>query len=99
MAIKPTDAVNYGQFKTELNELDTRLRSGIAGAVASASLVQAFNPSESILAVGGGTYRGATALSLGYSKVSDNGRLIFKVTGSANSYGDITGGASVGFKF
>ncbi|KAE9534714.1 hypothetical protein A1D25_06330 [Ursidibacter arcticus] len=98
-AINAGDAVNYGQLKAELGKVDNRLRSGIAGAVASASLVQAFNPSESILAVGGGTYRGASALAVGYSKVSDNGKIIIKVTGSANNRGDYTGGASVGFKF
>ncbi|MBV6528604.1 YadA-like family protein, partial [Ursidibacter maritimus] len=98
-AINAGDAVNYGQFKAELGKVDNRLRSGIAGAVASASLVQAFNPSESILAVGGGTYRGASALAVGYSKVSDNGKIIIKLTGSANNQGDYTGGASVGFKF
>ncbi|MDO4697692.1 MAG: ESPR-type extended signal peptide-containing protein [Pasteurellaceae bacterium] len=99
IAINPTDALNYGQFKSELGKVDSRLRSGIAGAVASASLVQAFNPSESILAIGGGTYRGASAVSVGYSRVSDNGKMILKFTGSANNYGDITGGASIGFKF
>ncbi|MGX3022251.1 YadA-like family protein, partial [Ursidibacter sp. B-7004-1] len=98
-AINAGDAVNYGQLKAELGKVDNRLRSGVAGAVASASLVQAFNPSESMLAVGGGTYRGASALAVGYSKVSDNGRIIIKVTGSANNQGDYTGGASVGFKF
>ncbi|MGX3014251.1 ESPR-type extended signal peptide-containing protein [Ursidibacter sp. B-7004-1] len=98
-AINAGDAVNYGQLKAELGKVDNRLRSGVAGAVASASLVQAFNPSESMLAVGGGTYRGASALAVGYSKVSDNGKIIIKVTGSANNQGDYTGGASVGFKF
>ncbi|MGQ0286106.1 ESPR-type extended signal peptide-containing protein [Pasteurellaceae bacterium 22721_9_1] len=98
-AVAPNDAVNYGQFKSEMQSVDRRLRSGIAGAVATAGLVQAFNPNDSLVAIGGGTYRGAAAVALGYSRVSDNGKVIFKVTGSANNYGDVTGSASVGFKF
>lgn len=98
-AVEAGDAVNYGQFKAEVGKLDSRLQAGIAGAVASGTLVQAFNPNESLVAVGAGTYRGKSALALGYSRVSDNGKIIIKVTGSTNTYGDVTGGASVGYKF
>ncbi|VEI57728.1 autotransporter adhesin [Pasteurella multocida] len=98
-AVEAGDAVNYGQFKTEVGKLDSRLQAGIAGAVASGTLVQAFNPNESLVAVGAGTYRGKSAVALGYSRVSDNGKIIIKVTGSTNTYGDVTGGASVGYKF
>lgn len=90
---------NINQLGNRLTRVDHDLRSGIAGAVAIGSLVQAYNPSDSILAVGGGTYRGASALAVGYSKVSDNGRIIFKVNGSMNNSGHYMGGASVGFKF
>ncbi|EEX49902.1 YadA-like family protein [Pasteurella dagmatis] len=98
-AVEAGDAVNYGQFKAEMGKLDSRLQAGIAGAVASGTLVQAFNPNESLVAVGAGTYRGKSAVALGYSRVSDNGKIIIKVTGSTNTYGDVTGGASVGYKF
>lgn len=98
-AVEAGDAVNYGQFKAEVGKLDSRLQAGIAGAVASGTLVQAFNPNESLVAVGAGTYRGKSAVALGYSRVSDNGKIIIKVTGSTNTYGDVTGGASVGYKF
>ncbi len=108
-----TDAINGSQLYSvaakfnaqqdelnrKLHDTDRKLRSGIAGAVAIGSLVQAYNPSDSLLAVGGGTYRGASALALGYSKVSDNGKVILKVTGGVNNAGHYMGGASVGFKF
>nr|WP_255758798.1 YadA C-terminal domain-containing protein [Neisseria lisongii] len=57
------------------------------------------NPNESLVAISAGTYRGASAVALGYSKVSDNGKMIIKFAGSANNYGDYTGGASIGWKF
>ncbi|MFZ7216042.1 YadA family autotransporter adhesin, partial [[Pasteurella] aerogenes] len=108
-----TDAINGSQLYStisgfnnsladvnrRMNDLDHDLRSGIAGAVAMATLVQAYNPGDSLLAVGGGTYRGASALALGYSKVSDNGKIIFKVSGSVNNAGHYMGGASIGYKF
>ncbi|RAL19150.1 hypothetical protein C5N92_03275, partial [Glaesserella australis] len=100
------DAVNVEQLNNamanvnnKVHSVDKNLRSGVAGAVAIGSLVQAYNPSDSLLAVGGGTYRGASALALGYSKVSDNGKIILKVTGSVNNSGHYMGGASVGYKF
>ena len=108
-----TDAINGSQLYSAMNKfgtninnihqrmgkIDRDLRSGIAGAVAIGSLVQAYNPSDSLLAVGGGTYRGSSALALGYSKVSDNGKIILKVTGSVNNSGHYMGGASVGYRF
>ncbi|WP_294089494.1 YadA-like family protein, partial [uncultured Actinobacillus sp.] len=100
------DAVNMNQLgdaignvNNRIHSVDKKLRSGIAGAVAIGSLVQAYNPSDSLLAVGGGTYRGSSALALGYSKVSDNGKIILKVTGSVNNSGHYMGGASVGYRF
>ena len=86
-------------MNNRMSVMDRDLRSGIAGSVAIGSLVQAYNPSDSLLAVGGGTYRGAAAMAIGYSKVSDNGRIILKVNGSVNNAGHYMGGASVGFKF
>ncbi|EEV25265.1 YadA domain-containing protein, partial [Actinobacillus minor 202] len=88
-----------GKVNNRIHSVDKKLRSGIAGAVAIGSLVQAYNPSDSLLAVGGGTYRGSSALALGYSKVSDNGKIILKVTGSVNNSGHYMGGASVGYRF
>ncbi|MDD7570098.1 MAG: YadA-like family protein [[Actinobacillus] rossii] len=88
-----------GNVNNKIHSVDKKLRSGIAGSVAIGSLVQAYNPSDTLLAVGGGTYRGASALALGYSKVSDNGKIIIKATGSVNNAGHYMGGASVGYRF
>ncbi|OOH84993.1 hypothetical protein BMT54_12045, partial [Pasteurellaceae bacterium 15-036681] len=113
ISARSTDAINGSQLYSAINNInlkfgdvnkrmavmDRNLRSGIAGAVAIGSLVQAYNPSDSLLAVGGGTYRGSSAMAIGYSKVSDNGKVILKVTGSVNDAGHYMGGASVGFKF
>ncbi|WP_373767632.1 YadA family autotransporter adhesin, partial [Glaesserella sp.] len=91
--------LKFGDMNNRISTIDRDLRSGIAGAVAMGTLVQAYSPSDSLLAIGAGTYRGASALSLGYSKVSDNGRIILKVSGGVNNAGHYMGGASIGFKF
>ncbi|WP_158075408.1 YadA-like family protein [Rodentibacter genomosp. 2] len=51
------------------------------------------------MSVGGGTYRGASAIAVGYSRVTDNGRMVIKIDGSANNSGDYAGGAAIGWKF
>ncbi|OOF65108.1 hypothetical protein BKL51_06035 [Rodentibacter sp. Ppn85] len=105
-----SDAVNLGYFDKKLslnmrdvhnriNRVDRRLRSGIASAVAMSLLPQSYRAGESIVSVGGGTYRGASAIAMGYSRVTDNGRVIIKIGGSANNSGDYAGGAAVGWKF
>ncbi|WP_303011618.1 YadA family autotransporter adhesin, partial [Rodentibacter pneumotropicus] len=105
-----SDAVNLGYFDKKLslnmrdvhsriNRVDRRLRSGIASAVAMSLLPQSYRAGESVVSVGGGTYRGASAIAVGYSRVTDNGRVIIKIGGSANNSGDYAGGAAVGWKF
>ena len=38
-----------------------------------------------MLGVGAGTFRNESALAVGYSRASDNGKLLFKVGGTASS--------------
>ncbi|QLB41577.1 YadA-like family protein [Mannheimia pernigra] len=111
--VSETDAVNMGQFTRGMNALggqvnqlenkiartEKRMSSGIAGAYAAASLINAPGAGDSMLSVGTGTFNGATAVALGYSRVSDNGKVSLKLIGSASNKGDVGGGASVGFKF
>ncbi|WP_159628660.1 YadA family autotransporter adhesin [Mannheimia pernigra] len=111
--VSETDAVNMGQFTRGMNALggqlnqlenkiartEKRMSSGIAGAYAAASLINAPGAGDSMLSVGTGTFNGATAVALGYSKVSNNGKVSLKLIGSASNKGDVGGGASIGFKF
>nr|WP_284040965.1 YadA C-terminal domain-containing protein [Pasteurella multocida] len=47
-----------------------------------------------MVAVAAGTYKGQNAIALGMSRISDNGKVIIKLTGNTNSRGDF--GASIG---
>ena len=52
-----------------------------------------------LLGVGAGTFRNESALAVGYSRASDNGKLLFKVGGTASSRGDFGAGAGVGIRW
>ena len=82
------------KLRGDVHNMDRKLRAGIAGAVATAGLPQAYTPGKNMVAAAGGTYKGETAIALGVSRISDNGKVVLKLTGNANSRGDL--GASVG---
>lgn len=84
----------YNILNNRINKVDKDLRAGIAGANAAAGLPQAYIPGKSMVAVAAGTYKGQNAIALGMSRISDNGKVIIKLTGNTNSRGDF--GASIG---
>ncbi|ACA31577.1 YadA domain protein [Histophilus somni 2336] len=93
-----------GQLSATVNRLDNvisannkRLQSGIAGANAAAALPTIAMPGKSALAVSAGTYRGQSAVALGYSRVSDNGKIMLKLHGNSTSTGDFGGGVGIGW--
>lgn len=101
-----TDAVNVDQLKGVANQLNNKInrnsreaRAGIAGSNAAASLPQVYIPGKSMVAAAGGTFKGENALAVGYSRSSDNGKLILKLQGNANSRGDFGGGVGVGYQW
>ncbi|AKD38390.1 autotransporter adhesin [Pasteurella multocida subsp. multocida OH4807] len=97
-----TEAVNGSQlYQTHqnINKLDKNLRAGIAGANAAAGLPQAYLPGKSMIALAAGTYKGENALALGVSRISDNGKVIIKLTGNTNSRGDVGGSIGAGYQW
>ncbi|WP_420000917.1 YadA-like family protein [Actinobacillus pleuropneumoniae] len=101
-----TDAVNVSQLKgavghvnQRINKVNKDLRAGIAGANAAAGLPQAYMPGKSMMAVAAGTYKNESALAVGYSRSSDNGKVILKLQGNANTRGDLGGSVGVGYQW
>lgn len=99
--VRATDAVNVAQLNTAVNNVFRQVHSvekdaqaGIAMAIATAGLPQAYLPGKSMMAISGGTYRGQSGYAFGFSHVTDNGRYVIKASGSGNSQGHY--GASVG---
>ena len=98
-----TMAINNG-ISTTINNLSNKIDTnhnkamgGVASAMASAGLPQAYVPGKSMVAMGAATYQGRTALALGVSTISDNGRWVFK--GSVNTHNHGTVGANVGMGY
>ncbi|WP_164517110.1 YadA-like family protein [Vreelandella venusta] len=95
------DAVNVGQmnelgrrFQNEIVNVHGRIDSvernanaGSASAIAASTVPQAWMPGKSMIGVGAGTYGGESAVSVGISRLSDNGRWVIqgKVTGDSQS--------------
>ena len=109
LGVNGTDAVNVNQLnevrqdvnglKSHVHKMDRNLRAGIAGALASGGLYHATMPGKSMVAVGAGTYRGESAIAVGYSRLSDNGKLGVKFSVNSNTRGDTGAAASVGYQW
>lgn len=103
--VKEGDVTNVAQLKGVAQNLNNRIdnvdgnaRAGIAQAIATAGLAQAYLPGKSMMAIGGGTYRGEAGYAIGYSSISDTGNWVIKGTASGNSRGHFGTSASVGYQ-
>ena len=65
--------------------------------MAMGQVPQAFEPGMGIAGIGMSTWQGEQAIAFGFSKASDNGRVVVRATGSYNSRSE--GGAAVGVGF
>ena len=104
--VKDTDAVNVSQLRSNITNVNNRIdgvrkeaRGGIAGANAAAGLPQVYIPGKSMVAASAGTFKGESAVAVGYSRSSDNGKVIFKLQGNANTQGDVGGSVGVGYQW
>ncbi|WP_195836293.1 YadA-like family protein [Campylobacter portucalensis] len=86
-----------GAVVNHLDNVNKNLQAGIAGANAAATLPMSSIPGRSVMAISAGTYKGKSAVALGFSSVSDNGKVLFKIQGNSNSVGDFAGGIGVGW--
>jgi autotransporter adhesin len=98
-----TDAVNVSQLNGGVQQAENwaaaytngqvqqashQANAGIAAAMAMAGLPQAYEPGKSMASVAAGTFRGESSLAVGISTISENGRWVYKLTGSTDSRGD-----------
>ena len=110
---KDTDAVNVSQLRNsnaqinqniahldnKVNRMGKDLRAGIAGSNAAAGLPQVYIPGKSMVAAAAGTFKGQGAVAVGYSRASDNGKVILKLQGNANTRGEVGGSVGVGYQW
>ena len=99
-----TDAVNVRQLNqmgstinnlgNRINDVEDDANSGIAAAMAVATLGQAYAPGQKSVSMGGGVWRGETGYAVGVSTVSEGGSWLFKANGAVSSKGYGGGGVS-----
>jgi autotransporter adhesin len=107
-----TDAVNVSQLQSGLadvkndvvnytNQQVSSVRrdayGGTASAMAMAALPQSTLPGRGMMAMGGGTYGGQSAIAMGVSQMSDSGRWVYKVQATTNTRGNVGVAAGAGF--
>lgn len=86
------------EMDNKLSKTESKLSGGIASAMAMTGLPQAYTPGASMASIGGGTYNGESAVALGVSMVSANGRWVYKLQGSTNSQGEYSAALGAGIQ-
>ena len=109
----PRDAVNFGQLDAvsrqlgdnmnqlgyKINEVEDDANAGISAAMAMSALPQAYLPGKSMIGGGVGTYNGESAVAIGFSKLSNDGRWVMKINGTADTQGNAGASIGAGFHF
>ncbi|MFJ3236103.1 YadA family autotransporter adhesin, partial [Pseudomonas nitroreducens] len=86
-------------LRSDLKEQDDRLSAGIAGAIAIASLPQPMSNGGSTTSAGIGNFNGQSAVSVGVSHISNDGKWTTKVGGSVDTQSNFSLGAGVGYNW
>ena len=87
------------QAAAELFEGTVVSRMTVGEGMALGTLPQAFEPGMGIFGMGVSHWQGEQAVALGFSKASDNGRVILRASSTYNTRRQAGGAVSVGFQF
>ena len=98
------DAINGSQLyamgnklQGQINKLGNRMNAGMATSAAMANLLQPHKPGQSVATAGVGQHKNQSAVAVGYSRISDNGKYGVRFSMGANTQGEVTSGAAVGY--
>lgn len=92
-----TKAINA--LNKKVNDVDRKSRAGIAGVAAIASAPSARKDGKSMVSTGVAHHRGESAIAIKASRNSDNGHWSTNVNGAADTRGQFTVGAGVGYEW
>lgn len=82
-----------------INDVEDKAEAVAAGLNAAASLPQVNQVGKSMFSVAAGAYADKSAVAVGYSRRSDNGRTTLKTQFNGNSEGKFGGGVGLGFEW
>ena len=91
--------VHIKNLGERVGEMNKNLSGGIAGATALAMMPTASEPDARMLSFGSGFFNGESAIAVGYTGTSDNGKWSFKTGISFNSASEPTYGLGAGYRF
>ena len=104
-----TDAVNgsqlhavassVGNLNNKINKVGKHADAGTASALAAANIPQAYTPGKSLVGIAAGSYQGQTGVAVGMSRISDNGKIIIRLSGTTNTQGRAGVAAGVGYQW
>ncbi|HJR73240.1 MAG TPA: YadA-like family protein [Luteimonas sp.] len=82
------------EMRDDIWEIDRGYRAATASALAVAGLPQAYLPGKSMIAMSASGYKQEAALAVGITTISENGRWIYKFSGTTNTVKEV--GVTVG---
>ncbi|BCL67778.1 hypothetical protein Hhaem_14910 [Haemophilus haemolyticus] len=88
---------NMDKLNHRIDKVGKRADAGTASAIATANLLQSYRPGLSAATAAVGEYRGQSAVAVGYSRLSDNGKYGVKLSLGANTQGNVDAGAGVAY--
>ena len=88
---------NMDKLNHRIDKMGKRADAGTASAIATANLLQSYRPGLSAATAAVGEYRGQSAVAVGYSRLSDNGKYGVKLSLGANTQGNVGAGAGVAY--
>lgn len=92
-------AGQVNNLEGKVNKVGKRADAGTASALAASQLPQATMPGKSMVSIAGSSYQGQNGLAIGVSRISDNGKVIIRLSGTTNSQGKTGVAAGVGYQW
>ncbi|VTM24040.1 YadA-like C-terminal region [Stutzerimonas stutzeri] len=90
---------HVNSLNNRITRVERKLRASTAGTAAMLNIPQAIGAGKQTIGAGIGSNDGQNAVAVGYSRVADNNKVIFKVTGAVNTQGGYTAGAGVSYQW
>ncbi|MCD0503574.1 YadA-like family protein, partial [Bordetella petrii] len=87
------------RLRSDVRSMNRELRAGVAAAMATAGLPQAYLPGRNMVSLAGGTWNGESGYALGLSRVSSGGGWVMKAAANGSSRGDVGGAVGVGYQW
>lgn len=105
------NANQFADIHNRVNNIDKRLtnvenrlekqnnmrKAGHASALAAAGLMQAYAPGQSSATAAIGQFQGQSAVAVGFSSLSDNGKFGVKGSMTANTQNEVGGNVGIGY--